>query len=53
MGISPDGYDVLPGRQVATVVCALGKGSQVFAINRDDKAQILPKICNPVNEQTG
>jgi hypothetical protein len=50
MGISPDGYDVLAGRQIATVVSALAKGSHVLAIDGHDKAQILPKIRDPVNE---
>jgi hypothetical protein len=50
MGISPGGYDVLAGRQVATVVSAFGKASHVFAINGDDEAEIAPKICDPVNE---
>jgi hypothetical protein len=49
-GITPDGYDVLPGRQVATVVSAFGKGSHVLAIDGHDKAQILPKIRDAVNE---
>jgi hypothetical protein len=51
IGISPGGYDVLPGRQIATVVSALGKASHVLAIDGHDKGQILPKICDTVNEQ--
>jgi hypothetical protein len=50
MGINSGGYDVLPGRQVATVLCALAKASHVLAIDRHDKGQILPKIRDPVNE---
>jgi hypothetical protein len=50
MGFSPGGYDVLPGRQIATVVSALAKASHVLAIDGHDKAQILPKIRDAVNE---
>jgi hypothetical protein len=52
MGISPGGYDVLPGRQIATVASALAKASHVLAIDGHDKAQILPKIRDPSNDQT-
>src|SRR4030095_6658917 len=50
MGFTPGGYDVLPGRQIATVVSTLAKASHVLAIDGHDKAQILPKIRDPVNE---
>ena len=50
MGFSPGGYDVLSGRQIATVVSALAKASHVLAIDGHDKGQILPKIRDPVNE---
>ena len=50
MGFTPDGYDVLPGRQIATVVSALAKASHVLAIDGHDKGQIFPKIRDPVNE---
>jgi len=51
MGISPGGYDVLTCRQVARVASALAKASHVLAIDGHDKAQILPKIRDPSNDQ--
>jgi hypothetical protein len=50
MGISPGGYDVLTCRQVARVASALAKASHVLAIDGHDKAQILPKICDPSDD---
>ena len=49
--ISSGGNDVLPCRQVAAVVSALGKAPHVLAIDGQDKAEIAPEICDPVNEQ--
>jgi len=51
MGISPGGYDVLTCRQVARVASALAKAPHVLAIDGHDKAQILPKIRDPSNDQ--
>src|SRR4029453_5701070 len=53
IGINPGGDDVLACRQVATVASAFGKVSHILAIEREDKDEIAPEICNPVNEQTG
>ena len=50
VGVNPGGKDVLACRQVATVLCALGKASHVLAIHRHDKAEIFPKICDPGND---
>jgi hypothetical protein len=50
-GFNPDDNDVLACRQVATVTSALGKASRILAINGHYKAEIAPKICDPVNEQ--
>ena len=51
IGINPDGNVVLACRQVATVTSALGKASHILAINRHDKAEIAPEVCDPINEQ--
>ena len=51
IGINPGDNDVLACRQVATVASAFGKASHILAINRHDKAEIAPEICDPVNEQ--
>jgi len=42
---------VLACRQVPIVVSALGKASHVLSIDRQDKAEIGPKIRDPGNEQ--
>jgi hypothetical protein len=49
-GIAPDGYDVLTCRQVARVASALAKASHVLAIDGHDKADIFPKICDPIDD---
>jgi hypothetical protein len=51
IGINLDGNGVLACRQVATIASALGKASHILAVNKHDKAEIAPKICDPVNEQ--
>src|SRR5436190_3435721 len=50
IGINSSRNYVLACRQVATVLCALGKASHVLAIHRQDKAEIFPKICHPGND---
>jgi hypothetical protein len=50
-GINPDDNHVLACRQVATVTSALGKASHILAINGHHKAEIAPKVRDPVNEQ--
>jgi len=50
IGINPSGNDVLACRQVATVASALAKVSHILAIDREDKAEIAPEICDSVNE---
>ena len=49
-GISPDGYDVLSCRQVATIIITLAESSDVLAIDGNDKTQILPETRHPVNK---
>ena len=51
IGISGDDNLVLTCRQIATVTSAFGKASHILAINRHDKAEIAPEVCDPVNEQ--
>jgi hypothetical protein len=51
IGINPGDNDVLACRQIATVVSALGKASHVLAVDGQNKAEIAPKVCDPVNEQ--
>jgi hypothetical protein len=51
VGINTDGNRVLACRQVATVASALAKTSHILAVNKHDKAEIAPEVCDPVNEQ--
>ena len=51
IGINADGNRVLACWQVATIISALGKASHVLGINIHDKAEIGPKVCDPVDEQ--
>jgi hypothetical protein len=50
-GINAGGNYMLACRQVPIVVSALGKASHVLSIDRQDKAEIAPKICDPIDEQ--
>src|SRR6266496_4279282 len=50
-GINPGGNDVLACRQVPIVVSALRKAPHVLSVDRQDKAKIAPKICDPSNDQ--
>src|SRR6266478_7561804 len=50
-GISSGDNDVLSCGQVARVVSALRKASHVLSIDRQHKAEIAPKICDPRNDQ--
>ena len=52
IGINPGDNGVLACRQVATVASALGKASHILAINGQDKAEMDPEVCDPINEQT-
>src|SRR5437016_4897483 len=47
IGINPGGNDMLACRQIATVISALSKASHILAINRHDKAEIAPEVCDP------
>src|SRR5437868_2800958 len=51
IGINSGDKDVLACRQVPIVVSALGKASHVLSVDRQDKAEIAPKICDPSNDQ--
>src|SRR6266480_6603860 len=51
IGINSGGKDVLACRQVPIVVSALGKASHILSVDRQDKAEIAPKICDPSNDQ--
>jgi hypothetical protein len=51
IGINLDGNHVLACRQVATIASALGKASHILAVNKHDKAEIAPEVCDPVDEQ--
>jgi hypothetical protein len=48
--IYPGRKGVLACRQVAIVISAFGEASHVLAIDRDDKAQIGSKVCDPIND---
>jgi hypothetical protein len=50
-GINSGGNYVLACRQVPTVVSAFGKASYVLAVDGQDKAEIAPEVCDPINEQ--
>src|SRR6266516_6165989 len=51
IGINSGDKDVLACRQVPIVVSALGKASHVLSVDRQDKAEIAPEICDPSNDQ--
>jgi hypothetical protein len=50
VGINSGHKDVLTCRQVAVVISAFGKASHVLAVDGHDKAEIAPKIRDPVND---
>jgi hypothetical protein len=50
-GINAGGNYVLARRQVPIVVSALGKASHVPSVDGQDKAEVAPEICDPINEQ--
>jgi hypothetical protein len=51
IGINADGNLVLTCRQIAAVTSALAKASHILAVNKHDKAEIAPEVCDPVNQQ--